>query len=688
MSPFRARRHVAPARWLWIALAVVAIPTASWSENKKNAPPQHAPQQHAPQQHAPQQQRTAPAAHGAPSAPQQQHGGAAQQGTRPSMPVQAGHGGSDQHAAPHWAAPQQQTGQQQTGQQRTGQQQRFTGTRPVTPSQSGQQNRATSPAMPQGGVKSDHAARVNGENSHGRTPPQATNPNGREKTQPPRADGAHGPRIGSESAPKNDPPTAPRGRDGGRPRVTSAPSNPGRHAAAPDHPQAAKSPFVPPKGAVQKPDGRGGTTYTVKGGTQFHTGQNGHLTALNTRNGARAKFGQNGHVAAIHTGNMTISRGANGARRVETRLNDGARVVNTGRARGFVDRSFVRGSQSYVTRTYVHSERVSSVVYRTYEYRGVRYYGYVPAVYYAPAFYTWAYDPWPAPVAWQWGWAREPWYGYYGAYFAPYPTYPYPALWITDFVLAENLRAAYDAGAAAATAEQPAPQSDVSYLERSQPVDAGKQDPASRKEASQPPPQPPRQKTALTPETKKAIADEVKAQLAAERTAAESSPSAPTEQRPEILERNVRTFIVSTVLRQQQDDGTECALSPGDVLTRIGNTADAQNNVHVVVNTGQANDCEPGAQLTMSLQALQDMHNDFREKVDAGLQNLAADQGKNGMTTGPAADPKPLPEGQGQPDVDAAKQIAQLERDAAKTEADVDEAQKESGGELLSARDQ
>ena len=67
----------------------------------------------------------------------------------------------------------------------------------------------------------------------------------------------------------------------------------------------------------------------------------------------------------------------------------------------------------------------------------------------APSYYGWAYNPWAAPVAYGWGWGGSPWYGYYGYYFAPAPVYATPSLWITDYLLAANLQAAYDARATA-----------------------------------------------------------------------------------------------------------------------------------------------------------------------------------------------------------------------------------------------
>jgi len=408
-------------------------------------------------------------------------------------------------------------------------------------------------------------------------------------------------------------------------------------------------PFAPPHGAIAKPDGRGGTTYRATNGAEFHTGKKGQLTVLKTRGGTEARFGVDGRVRSIHSGGLVINHGARGGRIVEAHLNGGGRVVVVGAHRGFVERPYERGGRPYMTRTYVYGGRPYAVVYRGSFYNGVAYYGYVPPVYYAPAFYGWAFNPWPAPVAWRWGWDADPWYGYSRYYFTPYPAYPYPALWLTDFLLAENLRAAYDVQASAnAQAEAGAPPVYVSNANANT--------------------------AALTPETKQAIADEVKAQLAAEQAAANSpqAAAAPTnDQVPEALDPKVRTFIVSNALSQQTADGTTCSLSSGDVLTRIANTPDANQNVQVLVTSSQNNDCQPGTQLNMPLQDLQDMHNDFRQKIDAGLQTLADNQGKNGMASGPPPDPKPVEDGQAQPDTDVAVQLDQQQNAADKVEAEV-----------------
>src|SRR5208283_1664382 len=104
------------------------------------------------------------------------------------------------------------------------------------------------------------------------------------------------------------------------------------------------------------------------------------------------------------------------------------------------------------------------------------------------------------------------------------------------------------------------------------------------------------------------IAEEVRAQIAAEKTAAANpEPAAPVsstapadggqkgpDEVPAALDPSLRTFLVSTVLSEPMADGTECSLSPGDILTRIQDTPDANQSVKVIVASSQQNDCASG----------------------------------------------------------------------------------------------
>ncbi len=207
---------------------------------------------------------------------------------------------------------------------------------------------------------------------------------------------------------------------------------------------------------------------TRPNGSSVTLGRNGKPASVRTASGATAKYNTTGRLSSVHasvvsaknpmhSGEMTIRHGAHGEKTIVTSRHDGSRVVSTGAHHGYVEHAFTRGGRPYLRRTYVVGGRNYAYVYRGYPYRGVVYYGYVPAFYFAPAFYGWAYDPWGAPVAWGWGWGGAPWYGYYGYYFAPYPVYESPAFWLTDYVLAEYLQAAYDAQANASAQGTPVP---------------------------------------------------------------------------------------------------------------------------------------------------------------------------------------------------------------------------------------
>jgi hypothetical protein len=200
----------------------------------------------------------------------------------------------------------------------------------------------------------------------------------------------------------------------------------------------------------------GGGRETRADGSSVDRDRSGRVTSVTTRAGVMATFDSKGRVNSIDFRStkgygVTVSHGARGARTiVSEHVNDrGERIatVNTGRNRGYVDHSFTRNGQPYMRRTFVAGGHSYAAVYHGFYYGGRVYYGYVPGYYYAPAFYGWAYSPWGVSVAFAWGWGAAPWYGYYGYYFSPYAVYPGPAFWLTDYVIAESLQAAYEAQA-------------------------------------------------------------------------------------------------------------------------------------------------------------------------------------------------------------------------------------------------
>jgi hypothetical protein len=353
---------------------------------------------------------------------------------------------------------------------------------------------------------------------------------------------------------------------------------------------------------------------------------------------------------------LAVHRDLHGGSRFETRGPGGRRVVGFGHGRGFTERRFVnRGGHVYIQRTYVYGGRRYAYAYRSYSYRGVAYYGYAPAFYYHPVFYGWAYNPWAAPVYYNWGWAGNPWYASYGYYYQPYPVYPSASLWLTDYLLAENLRAAYDARA---EANANAMQQDASYSTNDN--GGGGQ-------------------VALSPEVKQMIADEVKRQLDAERNAAaQPAPAAnqapaqnannQPEETPAALDPNQRVFVVASNLDLVGDSG-ECSVTAGDVLVRSGDPNGTKVGVSVV--SSKKGDCAVGTGSDVEISDLQEMHNQFREKMDSGLKTLADNSGKNGLPkapdTGTTAGEVPAP----QPDADAGDELQNQQKDAESAEQDV-----------------
>jgi hypothetical protein len=112
---------------------------------------------------------------------------------------------------------------------------------------------------------------------------------------------------------------------------------------------------------------------------------------------------------------------------------------------------------------------------------------------------------------------------------------------------------------------------------------------------------------ALTPEVKYAIAEEVKAQLAAEKAAAQHRESNVNDVLP-ALDPARRTFVVSSDLTVVAD-GQECSLTPGDVITRLTDTPDASQKVNVSIASSKQSDCAQSKQVAVSLDDLQEMRN-------------------------------------------------------------------------------
>jgi hypothetical protein len=312
-----------------------------------------------------------------------------------------------------------------------------------------------------------------------------------------------------------------------------------------------------------------------------------------------------------------------------------------------VEHNFASGGRTFVSRTYVVGGRSFVRVYAPFSYRGFTYYGYVPGFYFRPAFYAWGFAPWGVGIGFSWGWGGAAWFGFYGGYFQPYPVYAGPNYWLTDYLISQNLQLAYEnQQLAAANAGQNGPPPD----------DSGEANPAP-----------------LSPEVKQAIADEVQRQLALEQQQS-AQPQGVVQQSdasqvPPALDPQMSTFIVSSNLEVNYN-GQSCELTPGDVIVRIDDNPGPDNMVETKVTNSKKGDCQAGARPRIMVSDLQEMQNQFAARIDAGMQQLAANQGKNGIPPAPAGSttttPGPV---QAQADPNAAQLLQNQQTTANATEA-------------------
>jgi hypothetical protein len=369
-----------------------------------------------------------------------------------------------------------------------------------------------------------------------------------------------------------------------------------------------------------------GTTRTAGGGTKTVTASGkevtksptGHVTAVKTASGHEAKFDSKGNVKEVHAGNVTVSHGPNGQRRTEIERADHSRVVAYGHGRGYVEHRYEYGGHPYYARGYYSHGGYYRGYYSGYYYGGTYLYGYQPAYFYPAAYYGWAYNPWPAPAPYAWGWGAAPWYGYYGAYFAPYPVYPSAAFWIADYMVAASLQAAYAAAAAGNAAGlrniDPAHLVYASY------------DPATGTTSP-----------TMTKEVKDAVADEIKLELAAGQKTADSSESNAGSLKSLLSDGKPHVFVASAGLTLTSS-GTDSAETEGDVLALNTPPAADATNADLRVLASKQNECAKGDVVSVQLTDLQEMHNNLLSNIDKGMAEMKDHPGQGGLPAPPAGD--------------------------------------------------
>ena len=368
-------------------------------------------------------------------------------------------------------------------------------------------------------------------------------------------------------------------------------------------------------------------TVNASNGRNFNLRPNGTLASY-SGHGQAATFRGDGHLASVHTNNMDIARGPHGQRSIISERPDHGRLVSMGKHNGYLERPITHHGHDFYQRTYVHGDHRFTRDYNHYHYHGREFNHYMPRNTYVPDFYGWAYYPWDAPVYYGWGWEGSPWFAFYSGFFSPWDSYPSGAAWLTDFLIGQTLQDGYPADAQAAGGQQ-----DAGFA----PSDADA--PQASDDTSAP------ADTPITPDIKQMIAEEVKQQLAFENAAAAQPDQAPTlDGLPQVLVPN-HLFVVDQVQNVATADSQQCTLSAGDVIKLVAAPPDGAAAADLTVISSRKGDCAAGLTVSVPLENLQEMQNNFRAQLDSGLQALRAQQGKGGLPAAPmsAITPPPVP---------------------------------------------
>ena len=368
-------------------------------------------------------------------------------------------------------------------------------------------------------------------------------------------------------------------------------------------------------GAHTTTTGAGGTGHTTTaGGAHTTTASHSAIHSGSAPKGSTEHVTKTGgKVSDVHDAKrgMDVHNNLGGGRRVSVQRHDGSRLVAERGRRGYVERGYHYHGHDFGRRAYYYHGHEYNRYYRGYGYRGLELSVYAPGFYFAPGFYGWAYNPWAAPIAFGWGWAGNPWYGRFGYYFQPYPVYASAAFWLTDYIISQDLQAAYAANQAAGEEA-----GDPSGAAGGQPV--------------------------LTPEVKQLIADEVKNQLALENSeAAQNAQQQDVDPGSSGIARLLsdgrpHVFVAGGNLDVTDVAGQECVVSDGDTLQlRTAPPSDATTANLVVLSSKGKPECQISLTVQVQLTDLQEMQNHMRETIDQGLQDLQAKQGKDGLPAAP-----------------------------------------------------
>jgi hypothetical protein len=336
---------------------------------------------------------------------------------------------------------------------------------------------------------------------------------------------------------------------------------------------------------------------------------------------------------------------------------------------GLMSRTFVSGG--HVLYAHVYQRHLWYQFGRAFAYET-----FVPPVRYPGVYYTWALAPWLRPISYTWAWEAQPWYPIYGSRFAPYPVYSSPDLWMTDYIIAQSMQAAYEtqtqpvsppaqpntpvvpAVSGSSVAPPAAPPGEAVLPPQVLPPQAAPPGSPSSATPSAPVELPP----VITPQVKAELNNQIKVQLKEQQAAATMPVSLTTQSTPPALRTNHVFFeVVQPIEVPSGTANGHCSLSANDYIKRTGAMSNDDWMIPVVVELSRSSDCPEGLRTRIGLNDLNAMENEQEARVLEAIQAASKSMGPNGPPSGTAAHPTLTADGNAAPDPIALDAIRQTE---------------------------
>jgi hypothetical protein len=382
------------------------------------------------------------------------------------------------------------------------------------------------------------------------------------------------------------------------------------------------------------PDGKvtvqknGDLQVETPGGAKYGLRANGSLASCSNQ-GNTVGFHPSGMVSSVRSPSLNIERGNRGNTSITSPLRDNTTLASAGRSKGFLQSTVSAGSQNLTQRSWLIGGKLYNRLYTSGSFRGHGFLNYVPGAYYSSAFYSWVYYPWDPAVQYTWPWAQDDWYTSYSSYFTPSSQYQSASDWLTDYVVARTL-------------------SD-NYADDTANTGQASQDASPRAAGENP----------ISDDVRSAIRSEIQGYLTRENALASGADQASADDLGSTAFVNW-VFLYPGWRTYTWNDQSTCDLSPGDTVRITRPLADDTNLGVAVVASNKKADCSVNNSVKVRPEELAEMLSNLRSQVDAGLQELRAEQGQNGLPSAPPAALMPARMLVPQPPADTSDRISSM----------------------------